>query len=251
MRGGGLDDDFTCQVSTTSAAGDLGEELEGAFSGSEVGRIEGEVSIKDADEGDVWKVESFGDHLGAEEDVDLLGAEVTEGVAEGVFPAGGIGIETGDFCAFEDFIENDFRFLGSVSLEADGGVFTLRTEPWDDGLVAADMADEALLRAVVGEGDGAVITLDGVSAGWALERSGETSAIQKDDDLLVFLEAFLDGGAELFGDDGIAAFLLTRLDAHVDDAGEREGCSIGSLVEVDDLVFVELRVVEGLERWGG
>jgi len=122
VGGGSLDDDFSGHFATAGAAGDLGEELEGALARAEVGGIEGEVGIEDADEGDVGEVEPFGDHLGAEEDVDLFGAEVAEGVAEGVFSAGGVGVEAGDFCAFEDFVEDGFGFFGAVSLEADGGV---------------------------------------------------------------------------------------------------------------------------------
>jgi len=78
---GSLDDDFAGQVAATGAAGDLGEELEGALAGAEVGGVEGEVGIEDSDEGDVREVESLGDHLGAEEDINLLGAEVAEGIA--------------------------------------------------------------------------------------------------------------------------------------------------------------------------
>ena len=37
MWSGGLDDDFAGQVAATGAAGDLGEELEGALAGAEVG----------------------------------------------------------------------------------------------------------------------------------------------------------------------------------------------------------------------
>ncbi len=129
---GGLNDDFASQVATTGSTGDLGEELEGPFAGAEVGGVEGEVGIEDADEGDVGEVESLGDHLGAEEDVDLLGTEIAEGVAEGVFSAGGVGVESGDLGSGEDFTENDFGFFGAVTLLTDGGVFAVGAEAGDD-----------------------------------------------------------------------------------------------------------------------
>jgi len=69
--------------------------------------------------------------------------------------------------------------------------------------------------------------------------------------LLVGFEAFFDGGTKDVGDDGIAAFVFFRLDAHVDDAGEGEGGSVGSFGEFDELVFAELGVLEGFERGGG
>jgi len=56
------------------------------------------------------------------------------------------------------------------------------------------VADEAFLAAVIGEGDGAVVALDDVTAGWALQGAGEAAAVEEDDDLLVGFEAFFDGG---------------------------------------------------------
>lgn len=150
VGGGGLDDDFSGHRSATGAAGDLGEELESTFAGAEVGGVEREVGVEDADEGDVGEVESFGDHLSAEEDVDFFGAEVAEGVAEGVFSSSGVGVEAGDFCGGEDFAEDGFGFFGAVALEADGGVLAVGAEAGDDGLETADVADEAFVAAVVG-----------------------------------------------------------------------------------------------------
>ncbi len=40
VGGGCLDDDFASEVSPTSSTGDLGEELEGAFTGPKVGSVE-------------------------------------------------------------------------------------------------------------------------------------------------------------------------------------------------------------------
>ncbi len=251
VGGGGLDDDFSGEVSTTGAAGDLGEELEGALTSAEVGGVEGEVGIEDADECDVGEVEAFGDHLGAEEDVDLFGTEVAKGVAESVFSAGGVGVEARDLGGGEDLAENDFGFFGAVSLLANCGIVAVGAGAGDDGLVAADVADEAFFGAVVGEGDGAVVALDDVAAGWALEGAGEAAAVEEDDDLFVRFEAFFNGSTKDVGDDGVAPFVFLGLDAHIDNAGEGEGSSIGALGEFDELVFTELGVLESFERGGG
>ena len=61
----GLDEDLAFHFATSGAAGDLCEEGERAFAGTEVGGVEGEVGIEDADEGDVGEVEPFGYHLSA------------------------------------------------------------------------------------------------------------------------------------------------------------------------------------------
>lgn len=251
MGRGGLDDDFARHFSTSGAASDLSEELESALACAEVGSVKGEVGIEDADEGDIGKVEPFGDHLGAEENIDLLRAEVAEGIAKGVFLAGGIGIESRDLCAFENFVEDHLGFFSSVALEADGGIAAFGAELGDDGLVTTNVTDESFLRAVVGERDGAVIALDDMTAGRTLKGAGEAAAVEEEDDLLIFFEALIDGGAELVGEDGVSAFLFSRFDPHVHDASERKGGAIGPFGEADDLIFTGFRVVKGLHRGCG
>ncbi len=63
----GLDEDFAGEVAASGASADLGEELEDAFGGAEVGHAEGVVGADDADEGDAVDVVALGDHLGADE----------------------------------------------------------------------------------------------------------------------------------------------------------------------------------------
>lgn len=76
--GEGLDDDSAGAFSATGASGDLGEELEGPFGGAEVGDVEGDVGGDDSYEGDVGKVEAFGDHLGTDEDIEFATSELGE-----------------------------------------------------------------------------------------------------------------------------------------------------------------------------
>ena len=97
---------------------------------------------------------------------------------------------------------------------------------------------------MVGEGDGAVLALADVSAGWALERTGEASAVEEEDDLLAILELGFHGDAEFVGEDGIAAFLLLGFELHVHDADDGHGLVIDSLGEVDELVFTGLGVMK-------
>lgn len=96
-----------------------------------------------------------------------------------------------------------------------------------------------------------MVALDGVAAGGALEGTGEAAAVEEDDDLASVFEAFFDGSTKDVGDDGVAAFVFFGFDAHVDDAGEGEGCSVGAFGEFDELVFAELGVLEGFEGGGG
>ena len=75
MRSECLDDDLALEIAPPGAAGDLGDELERALAGAEVRDVQAEVRIEDADERDVWEMQALGDHLRADQDIDLVGLE--------------------------------------------------------------------------------------------------------------------------------------------------------------------------------
>jgi len=197
VGGEGLDDDFAFEFAASRSAGDLSDELEGALACAEVWDVESEVSIEDSYEGDVGEVESFGDHLCADNDVDFVGFEFCECVAQGVFAAHGVGIDTNDAGLRENFLDDGFYFFCAEALEADGFVTAFWAFSGGDGLLAAHVADEAFFSFVVSERDGAVLAFADVSAGWALEGAGEASAVEKKYDLLAVFELGFHGAAEL------------------------------------------------------
>ena len=114
-------------------------------------------------------------------------------------------------------------------------------------MVAANVADQALVGPVIGEGDGAVRALTDVAAGGALERAGKAAAVEEEDGLLAFFQPLFEGGAELVGEDGGAALVLGLLDAHVHHADERHGRPVGAFVEAEEGVFVGQGVVPRLQ----
>ena len=81
----GLDDHFAGEFGSAGAACDLREELEDLFGRAEIGDAERGVGIEDADEGDGGKMKSFGDHLGADEHIGFVGAELFEEIFVAVF----------------------------------------------------------------------------------------------------------------------------------------------------------------------
>src|SRR5690554_4472225 len=95
LRGVGLNDDLSGAVGAAGAAGDLGEKLEGALGGAEVREVEAHVREHDADQRDVGEVVAFGDHLGADEDVDLASTKAAQKLLE-ARAAAGVAVEAGD-----------------------------------------------------------------------------------------------------------------------------------------------------------
>ena len=118
-------------------------------------------------------------------------------------------------------------------MESDAWILALRTFPGDNGLVPANMADKALISAVISEGDGAVRALADVAAAMALQGAGEASTVEKKDGLLTFFEALLKGGAESVREDRDLAFLFLLFQTHVDDTNQRHGMGVGTFVETE------------------
>src|SRR5471030_175294 len=76
-----LHKNLALDVAATGAAGDLREQLEGAFARAKIRLMQREVRVDYADERDVRKMQPFRDHLRADEDVGLARAKIAENFA--------------------------------------------------------------------------------------------------------------------------------------------------------------------------
>ena len=72
IRDKGLHDDPARSGGASCSAGYLGQELEGALGGTKIREMEADICGDHADELDAWEIVSLGDHLGADDDVDLF-----------------------------------------------------------------------------------------------------------------------------------------------------------------------------------
>ena len=73
----GLHKDFARRFTAACAPGNLSEQLESALSRAEIGQMQGEIGVDDSDQRHVRKMETFRDHLRADENVDLAGAKIS------------------------------------------------------------------------------------------------------------------------------------------------------------------------------
>ena len=147
--------------------------------------------------------------MGAEEDVDFLSPKIAKSVTERVFSSRRVGVESGDFGGGKDFTNDGFGLFCSVTLKANSWIAAFGADFWDDGLMAADVADKALVGAVVGQRDCAVVALDNVAARRALQGACKAAAVEEEDDLLVVFEPLVDGSTEHVRKDGVASFLFS------------------------------------------
>ena len=244
MRRERLHEHLALDVAASRASGDLREELERPLARTKIGQVQAEVGVDDANERDVWKVQPFRDHLRADEDVDLAGAERAERLAIRFLARHRVGVHALHNGLWENFRDGFLDFFRSRAGVADAGVLALGTFFRRHAAMPADVADEPVGGAMERERDAAIRALADVAADVADERRGETAPVEKQDRLLLFREPRLDRLAQFFRDERRA---FPRFHPHVDDADERHLLRVHALREFEQLVFAGLRVAETFE----
>ena len=91
----GLDNHLAGNFPSSRPSCDLSQQLEGSFARSEIRYIQGQISMCHADQSDVRKIMSFGNHLCADEDVDFSRVHVPVHGGERVASSGGVSVEPG------------------------------------------------------------------------------------------------------------------------------------------------------------
>ena len=78
MRREALDEHFAFDITPSGASGDLRDQLERALASPKIRNVQAQVRVDDSHERDIRKVQSLGDHLRADEDVDLREPEIAQ-----------------------------------------------------------------------------------------------------------------------------------------------------------------------------
>src|SRR5438270_13915904 len=72
-----LHKNFARRFAAADAPGDLREKMERSFACSEIGQMQSQISVDDSDQRHVRKMQTFGDHLRAHQNVDLASAKIS------------------------------------------------------------------------------------------------------------------------------------------------------------------------------
>ena len=96
--------------------------MEGAFAGAEIRQVQGQVGVDDADQRDVGEMQSLGDHLRAEQDIDLAGAKIAQDAAVIFLALQRVGIHAHDAGVGKELVQGVFDFLRAQAGVADGRV---------------------------------------------------------------------------------------------------------------------------------
>ena len=154
-----LDENVAPFVTTPGSPGNLCQQLKGAFGRTEVRHVETDVGIDNADQRNVREVESLGDHLRAEQDVNRSGTERVEHALMAARLGHRVRIHASTDVIRKLLFDFLLEFFSAEPLVFDGGFVALRA--WADRrrLEAAMMADECVLAAVKRQAKIAVGTL--------------------------------------------------------------------------------------------
>ena len=108
-----LHKNFACCFTTTRTTSDLGQELKGPLACAEVRHMEREIGVDDSDQRHIRKMQTLRDHLGADEDVDLARAEVTQRLAICLFARHRVRIHAAHDRSWKNLGNSRFDLLGA------------------------------------------------------------------------------------------------------------------------------------------
>ena len=248
-----LHEHLALDVATTGAAGHLREQLKRALARAEIGNVQAEVRVNDADQRDIFEVQALRNHLRSHEDVRLPRLEISEHAAVVLLALHQVRVHPLHPRVREQFGQRLLHPLGAEAGVADrcAPALGLGTSRGGGRLVAADVAADFLRAAVVGERDAAIGALGHVAALRTLERTGIAAAVQKKHRLLAAFQSLGDRLLELDGKNRNALFLAGLL-PHVHHAHDGHLLFVGADRELQQGVFGALDVVKALHgRRGG
>src|SRR5687768_5457590 len=84
MRSERLDNHFPREITTARTTGHLRQKLERALTRAEIRNMQTKIRVENAHQRDVGKMQSLGDHLRANEDIDLVRLEGVQRVPQRV-----------------------------------------------------------------------------------------------------------------------------------------------------------------------
>lgn len=135
------------EVAATDATDDLGEKFKSALLGGKVRKGEAGIGLDNADGGEMGEIETTGEGLGADEDIDGAGFNV---VVEGgeVFGFFVVAVKPGDFGLWEKPRELGFEKLGTKALVDNAGVVAFWAACRDFFGVATEVAAQSIIIGV-------------------------------------------------------------------------------------------------------
>ncbi len=192
-RRAGLHIHFAMHIAATAAARHLHEQLEHPFAGAEIGQLQRRIGIDHTHAGHVGEMQSFRNHLRADQNIDLAPGKSAEGLLIRILVAHRIRIHAHDSRRGESRFEHLLDFLRARAALAVTVELAFRTPRRRLGHVIAQVAAQFAPVAVISQRHAATRAFLDMAALRTLERSRIAAAVEENDRLFVFTQPLVDG----------------------------------------------------------
>src|SRR6476620_2227620 len=145
--------------------------------------MQAEISIDDSNQGNIWKMQPFRNHLGANKDVDLADAEGMQSFAIGILTRHGIGVHSPDDCFREQCGDVSFNLFRTETGIDQRILATFGAAFGNGSAMSAKVAAESGIGAMKGKSDAAIWAVARFATMTAEERSREAAPVEKEDGL--------------------------------------------------------------------
>lgn len=173
-------------VATANATDNLGDELENAFLRRIIWQGKARVSLNDADSGEVFEIETLGNGLGADDDVDVTVSDfVVEGIQGIILLV--ISVEAGDLGGFKESFQFGFEELGAKTFVEDVWRAAFWTRMWHFFMVTAGVTDELVGVGMEGEWEETIWTEKFFATAFADGKRGRATTIMEDQSLAMII----------------------------------------------------------------
>ena len=210
--------------------------------------MQAKVGIHDSHKRHIGEMESLGDHLRAEKDVDAAFFKSSERLTVGLLARHGVGIHAGNAGFREDTFQCLLDFLRAGSRVSDFRIRAFRARLRRTTTMSANMTHQALGSAVVGQRNTAVGALTHMAACLADHGGGKTPAVQKKNRLFSLCDSPFHCLAQGTRENA-ALWIIPRGTAQICDPHDGHAFVIHPLVKTHELVFSRLGIVPTFEGW--
>ncbi len=189
----GLDDHLPKRFSSSCPACNLGQQLKGSLARSEIRKMEGGIRRYDADEGHIWKVVAFDDHLRSHQDVGMAVFQFFQDLVMGAPPGRRIPVHSSHLRSGEQGPDLLFKAFGADANAPEPIAPAIGAVSRRLDLVVAVMALEGAVLQVMGEGHAAVGAFKGEAAIRAENEMGESPPVEERGGSVSFLPHSFEG----------------------------------------------------------
>ena len=244
----GLNHRPTRLIPPAAAPHRLGQQRKSPLPRPKIAAVQRKVCIQHAGQRDVFKIQSFGDHLRAQQNLGLPGPKGFQQLFMGNALRRGVRVHTDDLYARKFFLKPLLHSLSPKAHHAQR-LAALRAFFRHRLGIAAVMAHQPVVAGMIGQSRRAVLALGHMAASHAGRHAAGAPSVEKKHALLAFFQVALQLRRQLGGD--AIRLPLAQAAAHIGDDYPRQRRVLIPPGDRKKAIFALFRLKPALHRRGG